>query len=864
MGPSTRVSTGIDGLDKIIDGLRMGDNVVWQIENINDYKRLARAFVERSLKDKRRVVYMRFGHHEPLFSSRSGLKIYTLNPNDGFEGFSGEVNKIVTEEGRDVFYVFDSLSDLLSSWATDLMIGNFFFITCPYLFDLNTVAYFALLQNRHSHHTVARIRETTQLLMDVRSSGKDFYVHPLKVWKRYSPTMFLPHMMEGEKFLPITRSLDASRLLSQISGRWEENARRHLDYWDRLFMQAEEMLSRDVNPEEKKEMIDQLCRIMLVREPQMLDLAQEHFTLDDLLKIKSRLIGTGYIGGKTVGMLLSRKILTKDTRIGFEQYFEPHDSFYIGSDVFYTYIVQNGWWKLRMEQKTKEGYFEVASQLKVKLADGIFPDEIKEQFQQIIEYFGQSPMIIRSSSLLEDSFGHAFAGKYESFFCANQGSPEERYIQFEDTVRKVYASTMNEDALIYRKQRGLEELDEQMALLVQRVSGSYRKDYFFPDLAGVGMSYNTFVWNKGMDPAAGMLRLVLGLGTRAVNRVEKDYPRMVALDEPLMRPHAGMKDLRTYSQRNVDLINLRENEFQSVSLLKIFEERLDIPFEKIASADYEMTEQLRKTRGEDIESWLITFDNLLTDTSFVKVMQGLLKNLENAYSYPLEIEFTVNFNEVGDFRINLLQCRPLQVIGVEKSIVFPENIDRKDVLLNMNSNFMGGSISQAIKRVIFIQPEAYSALAQQGKYEVARIIGELNRMIETKGDMPTMLLGPGRWGTTTPALGVPVHFSEINNIAVLGEIAHLDGNLMPELSYGTHFFQDLVESRIFYLAIFPEEEEVFFNPRELLKGKNLLAKLLPDYKKYKDVVKVFDVTSPRLNVISDVIAQRIICFFQKK
>ena len=131
MGLSARVTTGIEGLDKIIDGLRMGDNVVWQIENINDYKKLAEAFVKSAIREKRRLVYMRFGHHDPLFAQDAGLKIYTLNPDDGFEGFSSEVHKIITKEGRDVFYVFDSLSDLLSSWATDLMIGNFFFITCP-------------------------------------------------------------------------------------------------------------------------------------------------------------------------------------------------------------------------------------------------------------------------------------------------------------------------------------------------------------------------------------------------------------------------------------------------------------------------------------------------------------------------------------------------------------------------------------------------------------------------------------------------------------------------------------------------------------------------------------------------------------
>lgn len=197
-----------------------------------------------------------------------------------------------------------------------------------------------------------------------------------------------------------------------------------------------------------------------------------------------------------------------------------------------------------MQQKTEEGYFEAAKDLKERLLSGYFPEEIMEHFQQIIEYFGSSPIIVRSSSLLEDGFGNAFAGKYESVFLSNQGTPEKRCERFVEAVKTIYASTMNEDALVYRKQRGLDKLDEQMALLVQRVSGTYHQQYFFPDLAGVGVSYNTYIWNKDMDPEAGMLRLVFGLGTRAVNRVEGDYPRMVALDDPLKRPYADKADLR--------------------------------------------------------------------------------------------------------------------------------------------------------------------------------------------------------------------------------------------------------------------------------------------------------------------------------
>jgi len=442
------------------------------------------------------------------------------------------VHGIIAREGIGAYYVFDCLSDLLSAWATDLMIGNFFRITCPYLFQLDTIAYSGLIRSRHSYKTVARIRETTQLLMDVYNTGTDMYVHPLKVLGRYSPAMFLPHKKDTDIFIPLTSSIDLAKLTTFITGKSTSQAKRNLDSWDRLFMEVQDLLRRKAGAADQDKALDLLSSIMIGREKRILELARQTLTLQDLLAIKERVVGTGYIGGKAAGMLIARKILLRDSSIDWPAWLEPHDSFFIGSDVFYTYIVANGWWNLLMEHKTPEGYFKAAAILKDKMIEGIFPEEIEDQFWELIEYFGQSPIIVRSSSLLEDAYGNAFAGKYDSIFCVNQGAPEQRLKRFKDCVREVFASTMDEDALTYRRQRGLDQQDEQMALLVQRVSGSHHDRFFFPDLAGVGIPYHACVWNPDTDPKAGMLRLVLGLGTRAVNRVENDYPRIVPLDGP--------------------------------------------------------------------------------------------------------------------------------------------------------------------------------------------------------------------------------------------------------------------------------------------------------------------------------------------
>ncbi|MDD5120483.1 MAG: PEP/pyruvate-binding domain-containing protein [Candidatus Omnitrophica bacterium] len=853
------ISTGIKGLDEMITGLRSGDNVVWQIDKIIDYIDLVEPFVQRALKENKKVVYIRFAQHKELLKPSKNIKRYELNAHAGFETFTTKVNNIITQEGEGAYYVFDCLSELLLAWATDLMIGDFFMVTCPYLFELKTVTYFSILRNHHSFKSIARIRETTQLLLDVYHCGASCYIHPLKVWNRYSPTMFLPHLKKLDRCTPITDSANSARLLNYISQKGSESVKRNLDYWDRLFIEAEELYKKGASQEKIKEMVKKLSGIMITKNKKILSLALENFSLEELVEIKSRLIGTGFIGGKAVGMLLARKILSKKIP-DWQDFSESHDSFYIGSDIFYSYIVHNRWWKLHVQHKTEEGYFNIAQVLKEKMLFGVFPEEIMEYFQQIIEYFGSSPIIIRSSSLLEDDFGNAFAGKYESIFLANQGSPEQRYIQFAEAVKKIYASTMSNDALVYRKQRGLDKLDEQMALLVQRVSGAHHKHYFFPDLAGVGVSYNTYVWNKQIDPEVGMLRVVFGLGTRAVNRVEGDYPRMLALSEPSRRPYAEKDDLRKYSQHEVDIINTKDNLLETVSFERIISAKLYSHVERVAVKDTESMQLMSEKGVSEKSYWILTLDDVFKDNKLVNYFKRILKSLQAAYHYPVEIEFTINYDQADRFKINLLQCRPLQTRGLGQKVSLPEKTDKTATLLDSRGYFLGGNISQKIKWIIYVNPEKYNKLNLTDKYEIARTVGKLNAIIKNKEEIPALLMGPGRWGTTTPSLGVPVKFAEINNVAALCEIAFSAGNLMPELSFGTHFFQDLVETNIFYLALFPEKKEVLFNDKYLERFENLFIKLIPECARYDEVIGVYDAGAKNLRIMSDVISQKVVCF----
>ena len=287
------------------------------------------------------------------------------------------------------------------------------------------------------------------------------------------------------------------------------------------------------------------------------------------------------------------------------------------------------------------------------------------------------------------------------------------------------------------------------------------------------------------------------------------------------------------------------------------EEHLDL----IGSRDIDASERM-KASGKNTEVWILTFDELLSSTEFPDLMSKMLKQLEKIYNYPVDIEFTANFNAEGKIQINLLQCRPFQTRGHYSRVEIPDKIEENKIFLRQEGNFMGGSVYENISRIIYIDPQGYSKLPLSDKYNIARLVGKINKTINKRDEMPTILFGPGRWGTTTPAMGVPVTFSEINNIAAIAEIAYQEGSLIPELSFGTHFFQDLVEMNIFYMAIYPDKEKVIFNTKWMQEMPNLLEELVPEDRKYADVVRVYDVQRKEFKILSDIVAQEMICFLQ--
>ncbi|MCR4652049.1 MAG: PEP/pyruvate-binding domain-containing protein [Lachnospiraceae bacterium] len=858
MAAFDRILSGIPPMDDCFDNIRLGDNVVWRVETLDQFKLFMEPYVRQAIADKRNLIYFRFASHEPLLRPQEGLKIIEVELNHRFENFTVEIREHITREGRDAFYVFDCLSELQTAWATDLMMGNFFQVTCPYLFILDTVAFFPLIRGKHSFQAIAKIRDTTQLFLDVYANRDTVYVRPEKVWNRYSETMYLPHLYSpgtGE-FRPILDGVQASHFYQVLDDNSSSNDHSNMDSWDRFFNMTEMMFESGMDVTES---CHKICNIMMSRDERLRKMIKEHFKPQDYLAIRKRMIGTGMIGGKACGMLLARKIIENLCPDIYKK-LEPHDSYYIGSDVFYTFIVENHFWDLRIRQRSNEEYFSVAEEFASKLLTGKFSREMEEQLVKLLEYYGQDPIIVRSSSILEDGFGNAFAGKYESVFCSNSGSMDQRLEELENAVRTVYASTMSRSALDYRSRRGLQHRDEQMALLVQRVSGSYYDEYYMPCVAGVGYSFSPYRFMDNLDPKAGMLRLVMGLGTSAVDRTEGSYPRLVSLDNPKATTARNCIEKHQYSQRKLELMNRASGKLEQIEPDTI---KPHLPFfiRKLLFEHDRDTERMYSERGQSRSIEFVSCQGIVEKEDLMKQMRELLTTIQHEYEYPVDTEFTINLSEDGDYVINLLQCRPLQVYQDSKATDLPENIDRDNILFECRGSSMGLSRYEQLDMIVYVDPVNYYNMPYKDKYKIAQAVGTINWKMRGQ-NKKMLLMTPGRIGTSSPELGVPAQFSDISEYEAICEISDSRAGYNPELSYGSHFFQDLVEAGILYNAIFENEKTIVYNP-QLLDNSISASDYDPRLEGLEDIIKIYDVSGMNYKLCNDMKSERILCFIDR-
>ena len=576
-----------------------------------------------------------------------------------------------------------------------------------------------------------------------------------------------------------------------------------------------------------------LIRTLISDQLNYIRLAKEWLTIEDLDQIRKRKIGPGKIGGKAAGMLLAYRILQKRAPESLRPYIRIPESYYLGADVMYAFMAQNDLMKWADQKyKSEEEIRNDFPQLREEFLTSTFPQDFLDRFRELLSEVGNRPLIVRSSSLLEDNFGTSFAGKYESHFLPNQGSLEENLHAFTRAIASIYASALAPDPLLYRRAKGLLDYDERIAILIQQVEGEQHGHLFYPQAAGVAFSRNLMRWSPKIRAEDGFVRLVFGLGTRAVDRVGNDYPRLVALSHPTLRPESSPEAIRYYSQRYVDVIDLKDNLFRTLPLAEAVD-RHHPALRYIFSVDeggYLSRLHTAFLPQSKVERLVVTFDQWMQRTPFADAMRTVLRTLEATYQTPVDMEFAARLvdpqTSKPQVEITILQCRPqstLKEIEVEIPSLAPE-----ELILATHHVVPHGQVS-GIRYVIFVVPEGYYSLPNPGQRgHLVRTIGKLNASL---AGTPFICVGPGRWGSSNPELGVQVGYADIYHARALVELSGSTIGPAPEPSFGTHFFQDLMEANIYPLAVNLDDPRSVFNRAFFYETPNRLTDFVeaPDW-----------------------------------
>lgn len=587
-----------------------------------------------------------------------------------------------------------------------------------------------------------------------------------------------------------------------------------------------------------------LIRRFLSDQLEFINIAKHYIDLEDFYGLLQNLVfcadSHGKLGGKSAGLYLAMHILEKaKDPDGMLRKIKTPRTLYITSDILLYFMHYNDLDNV-VEQKYKDidqirqEYPHVVQMFK----GSRFPPDIVRSLSMALDNLGNRPLIVRSSSLLEDRMGAAFSGKYRSLFLANQGTKEERLAALTDAIAEVYASTFGPDPIEYRAERGLIDFGEEMGVMIQEVVGTRVGDYYLPSFAGVGLSHNEMRWSPRIKRDDGLLRMVPGLGTRAVDRLSDDYPVLIAPGQPTLRVNATVDEVLRYSPRHIDVINLKTNTFETIpvkDLMKRFGSAIP-GINNIVSVLVEggMLKSPRLDVSPETEELIVTFQGLIGNTPFVRMARLILQTLEEQLQMPVDIEFA---SDGEDFY--LLQCRPQTPVPAFRPAPIPKDVPKDRIIFSANRYVSNGHVSD-VTHIVYIDPQRYTELPQRSDLlAVGKAVGKLNELLPKR---QFILMGPGRWGSRGDIkLGVSVTYSDINNTDALIEVARKQGNYVPDVSFGTHFFQDLVEGSIHYLPLYPDDPGTVFNERFLTGSPNILGDILPEFAHLSDTIRLIDV-----------------------
>ncbi|HKJ01334.1 MAG TPA: PEP/pyruvate-binding domain-containing protein [Longimicrobiales bacterium] len=591
-----------------------------------------------------------------------------------------------------------------------------------------------------------------------------------------------------------------------------------------------------------------LLRRLFTDQLAFINIAKGLATIDDFQELVQHVLhpprSHGRLGGKSAGLFLARKVVEASAEFAsILRDIKVPRTWYLTSDAIVSFVRYNNLDDVHDRkyldiEQVRQQYPHVVQVFK----SAAFPPELVKGLSAVLEDLGSVPLIVRSSSLLEDRVGSAFSGKYKSLFLANQGTKQERLGALQDAIAEVYASMFGPDPIEYRAERNLLDVHEEMGIMIQEVVGTRVGPYFLPAFSGVAFTNNEFRWSPRIRREDGLVRLVPGLGTRAVDRLSDDYPVLLAPGQPGLRVNASVDEVVRYSPKMVDLISLETNEFETIPVARLLAEcgeSLPLIRRMVSLVD---GDRLRRPSGltDDVSAGnsVFTFEGLASETTFMARMATLLRVLQDRLGMPVDVEFASDGTS-----LYLLQCRPQSYGGLDAPPAIPRDVPPDRILFSARRFVSNGRVD-AVTHIVYVDPDAYAALGSlDALRDVGRAVGRLNQVLPKR---QFVLMGPGRWGSRGDIrLGVNVGYADISNTSLLVEIARKQGNYAPDLSFGTHFFQDLVEGGIRYLPLYPDEPDNHFDEGFLRTAPSHLTELLPDLEHLDGVVRVIDVPAAR-------------------
>ena len=512
-------------------------------------------------------------------------------------------------------------------------------------------------------------------------------------------------------------------------------------------------------------------------------------------------LGSGTLGGKGRGLAF---FYSKMPDLGIAERFPEIDivvpkSMVVATDVFEEFVERNDLGKFASDDYDDE-------EVKSAFLEGRFKEEHMAVLSRILEIVDW-PLAVRSSSLLEDSLHQPFAGVYETHFLPNDHPDDKvRTKQLADAVKLVFASTYSRKAKAYVAATPNSIEEERMAVVIQELVGSQHQGLFYPLISGVARSRNHYPVAP-MKAEDGVAAIALGLGVTVASgdrclRFSPAHPKrllqLASTSSALEQSQRKFWALRTGIEQDIDSQSLTELMVSSDIAIAEEHGRLSQIASTYVAADDRVVDGIARPGAR-----ILSFHGPLKRDSFplANILRHVLKTCENHLSCPVEIEFAVDIKENGGKScFAMLQLRPLLTIGAQYEVEMSHL--KNENMICQSSLSLGTGVIDNIKDIVYIHPQRLNRLKTR---DLSGPIERINAKLSQQ-NRPYILIGPGRWGSSDPSLGIPVSWGQISGAKAIVEAAMDDIHVEP--SQGTHFFQNIVSFNVGYLTITSVDEDV--------------------------------------------------------